>query len=239
MNIDEGIRLEPVRKPRVTEVVAKSILSLIRDGSLKPGDKLPSQKELETMLKVSRPSLREALAGLVMLGYIEAHAGQGYFVCQKEITGPLDFSRISTEISDEELEHLYEARAVLEKEIAGLAAARATPEEVRRLHTCVDRIEEAVPSAEALTEGLEFHRLVAEAAKNPVLRQIEMSIIDRFTKYLPFVFTESTSHERDVLLHRKIVECIEKHDRAAAVEAAYQHIQVFSKEIGIEKPATE
>ena len=236
MNAEDGIKLEPVRKPRVTEVVAKSILALIRDGSLKPGDKLPSQKELETMLKVSRPSLREALAGLVMLGYIEAHAGQGYFVCQKEITGHVDFSGIASEISDEELEHLYEARAVLEKEIAGLAAVRATKEEVRGLYECVEKIAAAVPSQEALIQGLEFHRLVAAAAKNPVLRQVEISIIDRFTKYLPYVFGESTSHERDVMLHRKIVECIEKRDSPAAAEAAFQHIQVFSKEIGIQAP---
>ncbi|OHD27960.1 MAG: hypothetical protein A2Y38_04055, partial [Spirochaetes bacterium GWB1_59_5] len=216
MEGSDRIQLEPVKKLRVTEVVAERILSLIRDGSVKPGDKLPSQKELETMLKVSRPSLREALAGLVMLGFIEARAGQGYFVCQKEITDHLDFSRLSSEISDEELKHLYEARAVLEREIAGLAAVRASAEDVRRLYGCVERIARAVPNENALTEGLEFHLLVADAAKNPVLQQIEASIISRFTKYLPYVFTESTSFDRDVLLHRKIVECIERHDRLAA-----------------------
>ena len=64
----------------VTEMVADRIVSMIRDGTLKPGDKLPSQKELEQILQVSRPSLREALTGLIVLDYIEARAGQGYFV---------------------------------------------------------------------------------------------------------------------------------------------------------------
>jgi len=96
-----------------------------------------------------------------------------------------------------------------------------------------------VPNENALTEGLEFHLLVADAAKNPVLQQIEASIISRFTKYLPYVFTESTSFDRDVLLHRKIVECIERHDRLAAEEAAFEHIRVFSREIGIQSPGTE
>ena len=139
-----GISLNSVERKPITEIVAESILSLIRDGQLKPGDKLPSQKDLVQMLKVSQPTLREALTGLTMLGYIESRAGQGYFVREMGCEEILDFSVVSALVNDETISQLYEARIVTETLLIQVAIHRADEEDIERMRACVEMMEDAI-----------------------------------------------------------------------------------------------
>jgi DNA-binding FadR family transcriptional regulator len=159
----------------MTEVVAESILSLIREGHLKPGDRLPSQKQLVRMLKVSRPTLREALTGLTMLGYIEVRAGQGYYVREMQSGEILDFSVVSALVNDDTVSLLYEARAVIETTLTQLAVVRAGVKDIARLYACLEKMEKAIVSGDAyaVAGGLDFHQLVADATHNVFLSQIE------------------------------------------------------------------
>ena len=96
-----------VKHITVTEQVSEQIHEMITSGRFKPGDKLPSQKELEAMMGVSRPTLREAVSRLITLGIIEARQGKGYYVQE-----PMDISIAPMQISAEALQKrdLFEAR---------------------------------------------------------------------------------------------------------------------------------
>jgi DNA-binding FadR family transcriptional regulator len=229
-----SILLKPVERASVTEVVAESILSLIRDGHLKPGDRLPSQKQLVQMLKVSLPTLREALTGLTMLGYIEVQPGQGYFVREMRSDEILDFSVVSALVNDETITLLYEARAVIETALTQVAAARAEPEDIARMRSCIERMEEAAITGDpyAITGGLDFHQLIADATHNVFLSQIESTLLGFFREYLPRIPLYTRS--KDAEPHLRILERIEAGDTEGAAKLAYEHIRDFAKRIGIE-----
>jgi len=222
----------------MTEVVAESILSLIRDGHLKPGDRLPSQKQLVQMLKVSRPTLREALAGLTMLGYIEVRAGQGYYVREMRSNEILDFSIVSALVNDETIGLLYEARVVIETALTKLAVLRADDEDIARIHAYLEKVEKAIITGDAfaIAGGLDFHQLVADATHNVFLSQIESTLLGFFREYLPRIYTDPPSYEKNVEPHLRLLQKIEARDVEGATRLAYEHIRDFAGEIGIEIP---
>jgi DNA-binding FadR family transcriptional regulator len=226
--------LKPIERIPLTEAVAQRILAFIQESNLNIGDKLPSQKEFGDMLKVSRPSLREALAGLIMMGYIEARAGQGYYLRKSPIDQRMDLSAIAELGGEDRIRNLYEARGKIEAIIAEMAAKRATADDINMLYKDVEEIKALVPNADALKQGLDFHMLVAQAAHNPVLLQIESELLSLFSEIVPRVFAEAPSFERDVLTHLAIVKCIDARDPEAAHKAALEHIRVFANEIGID-----
>ena len=232
------ISLNSVERAPMTEIVAESILSLIRNGHLKPGDRLPSQKELVRMLKVSRPTLREALTGLTMLGYIEVRAGQGYYVRQMRSDEILDFSVVSALVDDDTVSLLYEARAVVETTLTRLAVVRADDEDFARLHACLEKMEKAIVSGDefAISGGLDFHQLVADATHNVFLSQIQSTLLGLFREYLPRIYTDPPSYDKNVEPHLRLLQKIEDRDMEGAVKLAYEHIQEFASEMGIDIP---
>ena len=231
------ISLNSVERKPITEVVAESILSLIRDGHLKPGDKLPSQKDLVQMLKVSQPTLREALSGLTMLGYIESRAGQGYFVREMGSEEILDFSVVSALVSDETISQLYEARIVTEAFLTQLAVIRADDDDIERLRECVNMMEDAIVHGDPSVmygRGLDFHQLIADATHNVFLSQMESTLLGFFREHLPRIFTSPPTYEKDVEPHKRMLREIESRNIEGAVRYAEKHIRDFAKEIGIE-----
>ena len=237
MMVNNPNSLKPIERVPLTEAVAQRILQYVQECHLKVGDKLPSQKELGDMLKVSRPSLREALSGLIMMGYIEAHAGQGFFLKKVPVDQRIDLSAIAKSDDEDRIRNLYEARSRLEAILAELAAQRATPEDIKKLYAEVQEIEDKVPTTGALEKGLYFHQVVADAAHNPILSQIEGELLSLFWEIVPGVFSEPPSYERDVVTHLAIVKCIEAHDVEGARQAVIEHIRRFGAEIGIDNLA--
>ena len=178
--------------------------------------------------------MREAVTGLTMLGYLEPRVGQGYFVREMQSYDILDLSVVAALISDETVSKVYEARAVLETTFAEMAAMNATEEDVARMRACLGRVEKAIPSVEALTEGLDFHQLVADATHNPFFSQIESQILSAMRGRLEHIFFEIPSYEFDVESHLRILDCIETRDRHGARQAAYEHLRKFANELGID-----
>jgi GntR family transcriptional repressor for pyruvate dehydrogenase complex len=234
-----SISLSSVERKPITEIVAESILSLIRDGQLRPGDKLPSQKDLVQMLKVSQPTLREALTGLTMLGYIESRAGQGYFVREMGSEEILDFSVVSALVSDETISQLYEARALVETFLTHLAIYRADDEDIARLRACVKTMEDAIADGDATFMsggGLDFHQLIADATHNVFLSQMESTLLGFFREHLARIYTSPPTYEKDVEPHRRILEHIESRNIEGATRWAYDHIRDFTEKIGMQIP---
>ncbi len=160
-----------VRTPRVYEHIVEQIERAIFDGRLRSGDRLPPERELVRQFRASRVAVREALRTLEHRGLIEVRHGAsgGHFVremdttlLRRDVATLLRLGRVS-------VAQLTEARLLIEPETARLAALRASEEDVKTLRGALEERAARVGSGERPRElDLGFHRLVADAAKNPV-----------------------------------------------------------------------
>ena len=197
-------------RPTVIETLTKQILSLIRDVGLRPGDKLPSEKEIMVATNASRPSVREALRTLKTMGLIETRPGAGSFVKTIEPANLIRSEVISLVLMGESLRDILDARMVLECEVARRAAQR-DPSELVYLEVVLDEIRAQVESGQDLYESTwAFHMAIAEVAGNPVMAKLvhilyEMITQVELTLYWPVVdpWEELENHEK---LYRAILE---------------------------------
>ena len=125
----------PVERPALAELVARKILDMVRSGNLKPGEQLPPERELAVMLQVSRPSVREALRGLQILGVLRMRQGGGIFVTQLEASDLLAPLQFFITLTPQNVDALYEARVTIDSAVARRATANLTDEEVARLRS--------------------------------------------------------------------------------------------------------
>src|SRR5919107_2703945 len=128
-----GLVLNPVATERVSDVIAERLSAAIRDGTLNPGDRLPTEAELAREFQVGRTSVREGLQKLRAHGLIESRKGLGAFVTEPRPDDPLaEFARW-TKRDPVAIEELLEARVALETLAAALAAVRADDAQVAEL----------------------------------------------------------------------------------------------------------
>lgn len=213
------------KRNSLSEDIVDRLLSLIRERELRPGDKLPPERELAAMMEVSRPSLREALRALAIMNIIEIRQGDGTYVSSLEpklLMAHLDFVFTLTDATYLEL---FEARRILEAGIVMLAAERITDEEIADLEACVERSAENIHNAQAILESdLELHETIAKVAKNEILEQFMVSI-----RQLGRVSRSRTVElkgvpEQSVQDHREIVQALKSRDPKAARRAMLRHL---------------
>src|SRR5215813_8997128 len=130
---DHPVELGPIKSTRIYEEIVRQVKQLIAEGRLKSGDQLPPERDLAEKFLVSRTSVREALRALESVGLIEIRPGEGTFVREVSVDAlvePLALVLLSQRAM---IEELFEARRLLEPAIAGLAARRATKEEIQEM----------------------------------------------------------------------------------------------------------
>ena len=221
----------PLQKQQtVAEAISAEILDLLRQKELKPGDKLPPERELAEMLGVSRPSLREALRALSIMKVVEVRQGDGTYVSAlkpEELVEHLEFVFM---LDDSTTLQLFEARKIVETGNAALAAERISDEELAALHVCLEKSEHSVNDPEAfLQTDIELHEIITRAARNPMLERFMASI-----RTLGRASRHRTSHmpgvtKMVVLHHRQIVAALEARDPAATSAAMLQHLEYVEK----------
>ena len=147
----------------------EQIRNLIKEGKLKPGDKLPAEQMLAKEFGTSRPSVREALSALEILGITESRGGKGNFI--KDTPGSPIFEQEFMELEEEESPfELLEARKALEIEIASLAAKKASQEDINSIDESLRNMEKALGNIPKMMEfDREFHINIAKAAHNNLL----------------------------------------------------------------------
>ena len=225
------VGIEPITKnTALADKIANQILSLIKEKHFLPGDKLPQERELAELLKVSRPSLREALRTLSIMKVIEVRQGVGTFVSSLEMGKLLGFLDFVLSLDESTAEKLFEARKLLEIGIAELAARRISEDQLKELDRLMERLIDAKGDREAFVKAdIELHKFITEAAGNPMLSRFMESISQlglasrRHTVRLPTIFERST---RD---HQKIVQGLKRRSSDEAREAMRQHLENVEK----------
>jgi len=218
-----------VKTKKVYMKIVEQVQDLIKEGKLKLGDKLPPEHILAEKFGTSRPSVREALSALEILGVIESRGGKGNFI-KDNLNSPL-YERRFKELEEEESPfELLEARKAVETEIAGLAAEKAASEDIREIEEALDRMENTLNDTPRVMEfDREFHIAIAKAAHNSILFQMMNYLADGLKESLWVNIKEKSwalpGHPQKYLEeHTKLLEAIKKGDKKAARRTMYSHL---------------
>lgn len=221
-----GLQVIPLRAVRVYEEIAEQIRSAIYSRSLLPGDRLPSERELAHRFQTSRVSVREALRSLQHIGLlvIKRGAGGGAFIADAP-SGPITAS-LSTMLraGAVSVNHLTEARVMLEPDIARMAAKRATRKDIDRLAAVVAEQEEALHARSPHHYDLKFHRLVAGASKNPVLALVMNSVADLIVEVVSSLKITFDTHRHVNEFHRQVFLAIKNRDENRSYDLMFRHV---------------
>ncbi len=219
----------------VPEYAVQAIRRLIDEQGYRPGDALPSQRDLAERLGVSRTSLREALSSLSALGLVSVQAGKGVFVQEPTaLAAPAGFAwPFAAQVSATDT---FQLRFALEGFACGLAAATLTAEELDALQDNVEQMRlelraGAFDSASRL--DFEFHRRILQASGNRAMLGIVSSSADIFleSQKLPFIRPERAMETWQE--HRKILKALGRQAAGPAQKAMQQHIRAAAARTGI------
>ena len=212
------------RERRLSDKVADMMLETILSDRLNVGDRLPSERELGEQFGVSRTVVREAVRALVTKGVIDVRSGSGLRVAAVDANAVSESMSLFLRGGTLDFEKVHEVRTLLEVHLAGLAAERATDDDVARLREIHERMQRETADVEAAArDDLEFHRVIARATHNELflllMDSIGSSLIDIRRQNLGSGSAPMTLNQ-----HKAILELIEAHDPEAARTAMRAHL---------------
>jgi len=220
-DIDFGI----LQKDALSEKIVERLLNLIRERQLRPGDRLPPERELAPLMGVSRPSLREALRALSVMKVVENRQGSGTYITSLRpelFVNHLDF--IFT-VNDATFLDLFEARKIVEVGLVALAAKTINDEQLALLDECLKRSAVSVEQPETVLQtDLELHSIIIDAAHNRTLALFMSSITQINTASRRRTNELSEVRYQTLIDHKAIVAALHAHDPEAAATAMRDHL---------------
>jgi len=216
-----------VRTSRLYEQIVQQIEESILKGALRPGDQLPAERELAQRFGVSRTAVREAVKALREKGLVEAFSGRGTFITDGTSQAVRQSLDLMVKIGQPEgSTHLAELRAILEPEIAALAATRSEESDLATMREAVAVMDRAGKDPDAYIEAdLDFHLALAEAAANPLILSLIDSIVGLLREQRLRIFKVPGGPERGQIHHKRILEAMETRDPERAREAMRAHLE--------------
>lgn len=216
-----------VRTSRLYEQIVQQIEDSVLNGTLKPGDQLPAERELAQRLGVSRTAVREAVKALREKGLVEAYSGRGTFITDGTTHAARQSFDLMVKIGQQESSsHLAELRLILEPGIAAVAAARVQEEDLAAMREAVAVMERAQADPAAYIEAdLDFHLALAEAAANPLILSLIDSIVGLLREQRIKIFNVEGGPQRGQVHHKRILDAMERHDSEMARNAMRAHLE--------------
>jgi DNA-binding FadR family transcriptional regulator len=224
INTGDNVELQSINIKRLYLQVAEQLSALIHSGELKTGDRLPSERDLASRFSVSRPTIREALITLEVMGLVDVRPGSGVYIREaggskleltEDLPGPFE---------------ILEARKVLESEIAAIAANRISDGQITRLKTLLRKMddpEQSIKAVERIDE--QFHMVIAEATGNSALvSSVKWLWGLRSESEISALFHDharETDSRPAVDEHRAILAAVMQRDEKAARASMQRHLQ--------------
>lgn len=230
------IVFKPIRPKKISEEIVEQIKSLISKGQLKPGERIPSERDLATLLGVSRPSVREAIMVLEAMGLLESRQGGGTYVRSLTETVLADPLTNMVEKDPLLLQALVEVRMGIESWAAFLAASRATQEEIDTLAQLLKEMErQAARGGWDPKVDSQFHYNITTATHNTLQLHVLDTIRGLFHATIELALTEFYRREGflEALLsqHRAIYEGIKDRNPEQARQAMMDHLQFVQEKM--------
>jgi GntR family transcriptional repressor for pyruvate dehydrogenase complex len=215
----------PIERVSAAEQVARNLLHLIRSGSVRPGQQLPTERDLATSLQVSRPSVREAMRGLQILGVVRSRQGGGAFVTSLEAAEILQPLQMLITLTQENFGALHESRVAVEGAMGRLIAERIDTSTIVRLRNMIDGQKDLITNPVAFrVSDIEFHRTLGAVSRNPFLERISEALYLLGIEYRQIAWETRGVLARSVADHGRIVEALETRDGAQIEAAMVRHM---------------
>lgn len=218
--------IKPISKTNISDSIVEQIIGLIERGDLKPGQRLPPERELCLRFGTGRSSLREALRCLSIVGVLHARVGEGTSVAANSgrFLGKILHWRLITEQRD--IESLMEVRIALEGLSAASVARNASTEDLQALDTLLSKMTSAQNSQTRFTAlDLEFHLALARASGNQLLLDLITTIRGQLAKVLNRMLASPNAGPLSLQEHKQIVQSIKRGDPEAARNAMDVHLR--------------
>jgi GntR family transcriptional repressor for pyruvate dehydrogenase complex len=224
--LPSGVTDEP-DEGLAAERVVMHIERLIQSGQLRPGDRLPAERELARLIKVSRPSVRAGLRSLAAVGILESRHGAGSFITAgppRLSSGPLS---LLASLHGFTRDDMFDARRVLEMGAARLAAERATGDDMATMSEEVAGMFASMQDPQAfLVHDVRFHRAVAMASHNPVLAALVEMVSTMVYERRRLTVERARDLKESAEMHRRIYAAIRDRDAEKARREMSEHLDL-------------
>ena len=228
--------VQPVRSAPATEHVVARVYELIKRQDLQPGERLPPERELSKQLGISRPALRAGLSSLISMGVLQSRQGAGTFICDGPPALDSEPLRLLAQLHGFSYEHMFETRSVLEVGAAGLAAERATGEQLATMSEQIaDMFASLKDPQQFLVHDVAFHRAVAAASNNPTLATLVEMVSAILYERRRETIERAHDFNEALELHRRIYRAIRARNPEEAREAMREHIVRAQKAFALEE----
>jgi DNA-binding FadR family transcriptional regulator len=217
---------DPIRpKERLYQEIVEHVQGQILSGELKPGDRIPAERELALHFHVSRAAVREAIKALAEKGLVEVHVGRGTFVATLTTDHVVQSMSLLLRDARNTPEHLQEAREIIEVPIARLAARHRTPEHLARLRALLQQMESQRHMSRSFIDAdSDFHYELARATGNPVLEIVSRTLLSMLRSERVFMVGFRDEIHGAIGSHAQIVDALERQDADAAAAAMAGHL---------------
>ncbi len=232
MNKADGMQeslFSGIKPLKVSDEIVRHLKALIKDGELRPGDRMPPERTLAQWLGVGRSTLREAIKTLATLGFVEIRQRRGTYVKSfGAAVIPDSFSQVMAEDRTKVLE-LYEIRKDLEVASAYMAARKRTADDLVRMEDFLKMLEQQQDRPRlGIREDIDFHLAIARAAGNTLRMHVLENLFDRYGHYIDIARRPLLgARDHNALVcehHRNIFEAIRARDAEGARSAMNLHL---------------
>ncbi|MEJ2731136.1 MAG: FadR/GntR family transcriptional regulator [Deltaproteobacteria bacterium] len=227
------MKFKTIQKSSTPEIIINEIIQHIKSGELKPGHKLPTERDMSEMFGVGRSSIREAIKGLVLSGYLESSQGKGTFIRKDLPLNDLTLLNLQHAWAAEQILELMELREILECNAVRLAAERANSEDIRRIHDALERMQACKTDIKKFYDpDFDFHVAIAEATHNKMICETMKQIIEKsHESYEKFMPDRLCPPEQAIQTARQIVSCIEAGEAEEASRCMKAHLGLVGIEL--------
>lgn len=224
------MEIKPIERSTLPDKIIEQIKNTIIEGRLQPGDRLPSERELAERFSVGRTTVREALKALSYAGIIKK-VREGTIINRNISNFFIDSLTQMLILRHLDFEDLFETRKILEVKLAGLAAQRATIEDIEMIGNILKEMNEKANHNpyEFITEDIKFHEAIAETAQNRVLYEIFIAVRLLLRKAQEEVIKYPGIMKRSLKYHQQIFEAIKKQNVSKAKRAMFDHLDDVEK----------
>lgn len=226
--------IKKVKYHRVYEDVIEQIKEMIVEGNLKPGDLLPTERELAQAFGISRGTLREAFRILEREKLIEVKPGGGRYL-SRSLESIEDQNRIMDNIERATIMELLEAREIFETGIVELACERATEEDMDDIVKAFERWGQHTDEDDLTRPDQEFHLAIAKASHNVVLVNMMELHMDLLQRTLSKTLQNAGRREEVYKEHSQIVEAIKLRDAEKAKAALLHHLSKVKENLMVKQ----
>lgn len=220
-----ALKTRPVQRTSISDDIVRQVMKQISSGYLRPGQRLPSERELCKQFSAGRSSLREALRCLSIMGVLTARVGEGTSVAinGSKFLGTVMEWRVITERYD--LRNLMEVRLALEGLAAASTAERASAQELAEIEALMKRMREAIDDPKGFGAlDLEFHLAVARASRNEALLDMLTMIRGQLARVVTTVLKLPDARPLSLAEHETIAKALKARNPEAARKAMQAHL---------------